>query len=271
MEARPAGALEIAPTLAEAEFNPAKLAAIAGKSEWKRSTTCCCASTIRWWRRAWWRKSVRLATRISDLVQAVKEYTYMDQGAEQEIDIRAGIDNTLVILAHKLRNKSIQVEQEYASGLPKVCAFGAELNQVWTNLIVNAIEAMPVGGRLRIRTCQDPRDVVVEIEDNGSGIPPDVLPHIFEPFFTTKGVGEGTGLGLDTVMRIIRRHRGEIRVQSQPGATTFRVGIPKLAAAMGIAAIFLSRGSQKQTRSPKPPGDPQPAAVSGAAQAFSSH
>ncbi len=223
---------KIAPTLAEAEFNPAKLAAIAGKVGMEAlhdvllriNYSLVAARMVEEIRQA--------ATRISDLVQAVKEYTYMDQGAEQEIDIRAGIDNTLVILAHKLRNKSIQVEQEYASGLPKVCAFGAELNQVWTNLIVNAIEAMPVGGRLRIRTCQDPRDVVVEIEDNGSGIPPDVLPHIFEPFFTTKGVGEGTGLGLDTVMRIIRRHRGEIRVQSQPGATTFRVGIPKLAAAM---------------------------------------
>lgn len=167
------------------------------------------------------------ATRISDLVQAVKEYTYMDQGAEQEIDIHAGIDSTLTILAYKLRNKSIQVEREYESGLPKICAFGAELNQVWTNLIVNAIDAMPDRGRLRIRTYQDPRDIVVEVEDNGYGIAPEVLPHIFEPFFTTKGVGEGTGLGLDTAMRIIRKHRGEIRVQSKPGATVFLIGIPK--------------------------------------------
>ena len=111
--------------------------------------------------------------------------------------------------------------------LPKICAYGVELNQVWTNLIVNAIEAMAEGGELRIRTCQDPRDVVVEIQDNGAGIPPDVLPHIFEPFFTTKGVGEGTGLGLDISMRVVRKHRGEIRVQSKPGATTFRVSIPK--------------------------------------------
>jgi signal transduction histidine kinase len=167
------------------------------------------------------------ATRIFDLVRAVKEYTYMDQAAEKEIDIHAGIESTLTILAFKLRSKSIQVEREYDPDLPKICAYGVELNQVWTNLIVNAIEAMPEGGQLRIRTCQDPRDVVVEIHDSGSGIPPDVLSHIFEPFFTTKGVGEGTGLGLDISMRVVRKHRGEIRVQSKPGATTFRVGIPK--------------------------------------------
>ena len=150
----------------------------------------------------------------------------MDQGAEQEIDIHAGIESTLTILAYKLRGKSIEVEREYDTRLPKICAYGAELNQVWTNLIANAIDALPEGGRLRIRTFQDLHDVVVEVQDNGHGIAADVLPHIFEPFFTTKGVGEGTGLGLDTAMRVIRKHRGEIRVQSKPGATTFRVGIP---------------------------------------------
>jgi signal transduction histidine kinase len=167
------------------------------------------------------------ATRIFELVRAVKEYTYMDQAAEQEIDIHAGIESTLTILAFKLRTRSIQVEREYDRSITKICAYGAELNQVWTNLIVNAIEAMPDGGRLRIRTCQDSREVVVEIHDNGTGIPPEVLPHIFEPFFTTKGVGEGTGLGLDISMRVVRRHRGDIQVGSTPGATTFRVSIPK--------------------------------------------
>jgi signal transduction histidine kinase len=175
------------------------------------------------------------ATRISELVQAIKEYTYMDQGAEQELDIHAGIESTLTILAYKLRGKSIQVEREYDTRLPKICAFGAELNQVWTNLIANAIDAMPDGGRLRIRTFQDLHDVVVEVQDNGHGIAPDVLPHIFEPFFTTKGVGEGTGLGLDTALRVIRKHRGDIRVQSKPGATTFRVGIPTAVAAQKTA------------------------------------
>jgi signal transduction histidine kinase len=170
------------------------------------------------------------AARISDLVAAIKQYTYMDQGAEQEIDIHSGIESTLTILAHKLKGKAIQVEREYDNTLPRICAYGAELNQVWTNLIVNAIDAMPEGGHLRIRTFQDLHDVLVEIEDDGSGIAADVLPHIFEPFFTTKGVGEGTGLGLDTSMRVIRKHRGDITVRSKPGVTIFRVGIPKPAA-----------------------------------------
>jgi signal transduction histidine kinase len=221
---------KIAPTLVEAEFDPAKLTSIAEKVGadalhdvlLRINYSLMAARMVEEIRHG--------ATRISDLVGAVKQYTYMDQGTEQEIDIHAGLDSTLTILAYKLRGKSIEVEREYDSRLPKICAYGAELNQVWTNLIVNAIEAMPEGGRLRIRTYQDLHDTVVEIEDNGSGIPADVLPHIFEPFFTTKGVGDGTGLGLDTAMRVIRRHRGEIRVQSKPGATTFRVGIPKPAA-----------------------------------------
>jgi len=167
------------------------------------------------------------ATRIFELVRAVKEYTYMDQAAEQEVDIHAGIESILTILACKLRSKSIQVERAYDPTVTKICAYGVELNQVWTNLIVNAIEAMPEAGQLRIRTCQDPRDVVVEVQDNGSGIPANVLPHIFEPFSATKGVGEGTGLGLDISMRVVRKHRREIRVQSRPGATIFRVSIPK--------------------------------------------
>ena len=177
------------------------------------------------------------ATRISDLVAAVKQYTYMDQGSEQEIDIHSGIESTLTILAHKLRGKSIQVEREFDYGLPKICAYGAELNQVWTNLIVNAIDAMAEGGRLRVRTFQHLDDVVVEVEDNGSGISSDALPHIFEPFFTTKGVGEGTGLGLDTALRVIRKHRGEIRVQSKPGATTFRVSIPTVTTGASTAGL----------------------------------
>ncbi|PWT97939.1 MAG: hypothetical protein C5B51_30320 [Terriglobia bacterium] len=181
------------------------------------------------------------ATRISDLVAAVKQYTYMDQGAEQEIDIHSGIESTLTILAHKLRGKSIQVEREFDHGLPRICAFGAELNQVWTNLIANAIDAMGEGGRLQIRTFQNLDDVVVEVEDNGTGISSDALPHIFEPFFTTKGVGEGTGLGLDTAMRVIRKHRGEIRVQSKPGATTFRVSIPRIS--RGATTAGLARTS----------------------------
>jgi signal transduction histidine kinase len=172
------------------------------------------------------------ASRIFELVQAVKEYTYMDQAPEQEIDIHAGLESTLTILAYKLRKKSIHVERNFDRSIPKICAFGVELNQVWTNLIVNAIDAMEDGGTLKLTTCQDPFDVVVEVQDNGSGIAPDVLSRIFDPFFTTKAVGEGTGLGLDTAMRVIKKHRGEIDVKSLPGETVFRVSIPKAKSAV---------------------------------------
>jgi len=167
------------------------------------------------------------ASRIFELVQAVKEYTYMDQAPEQEIDIHAGLESTLTILAYKLRKKSIRVERNFDRSIPKICAFGVELNQVWTNLIVNAIDAMKDGGELKLTTTQDPFDVVVEVQDNGSGIEPDVQSRIFDPFFTTKAVGEGTGLGLDTSLRVIKKHHGEIEVRSAPGETVFRVIIPK--------------------------------------------
>jgi signal transduction histidine kinase len=172
------------------------------------------------------------ASRIFELVQAVKEYTYMDRAAEQEIDIHAGLESTLTILAYQLRKKSIHVERNFDRSIPKICAFGVELNQVWTNLIMNAVDAMKDAGELKLRTCQDALDVVVEVEDNGSGIPADVLPRIFDPFFTTKGVGEGTGLGLDTAMRVIKKHRGEIDVKSMPGETVFRISIPKARSAV---------------------------------------
>jgi signal transduction histidine kinase len=167
------------------------------------------------------------AARIFELVQAVKEYTYMDQAAEQEIDIHAGLESTLTILAYKLRKKSIHVERTFDRSIPKVCAYGVELNQVWTNLIVNAIDAMKDGGELKLTTSHNAFDVVVEVQDNGSGIEPDVQSRIFDPFFTTKAVGEGTGLGLDTSMRVIKKHHGEIEVRSVPGETVFRVAIPK--------------------------------------------
>jgi signal transduction histidine kinase len=228
---------KIAPTLVEAEFDCRKLTSIAeavGADALHDVLLRINYSSVA----ARMVEEIRQgATRISDLVAAVKQYTYMDQGAEQEIDIHSGIESTLTILAHKLRGKSIEVEREFDQRLPRICAYGAELNQVWTNLIVNAIDAMAEGGHLRVRTFQHFDDVVVEVEDNGSGIPSDALPHIFEPFFTTKEVGEGTGLGLDTAMRVIRKHRGEISVQSKPGATTFRVSIPTIAREAGTAGL----------------------------------
>jgi hypothetical protein len=144
----------------------------------------------------------------------------MDQAAMKEVDLHQGLENTLTILHHQIKN-GITVVRDYDQSMPRICAFGGELNQIWTNLMANAIEAMHGKGELRVRTARELDRVLVEIGDNGPGIPPEVLPRIFEPFFTTKGVGEGTGLGLDTVGRIIRNHHGEIRVSSHPGDTRF--------------------------------------------------
>ena len=150
----------------------------------------------------------------------------MDQAPLQEVDVHAGLDNTLIMMGYKLRKAKIEVTRSYAPDLPTVCAYGSELNQVWTNLIDNAVDAMRGQGQLQVRTYRDDDCVVVEIADNGPGIPSDVKPHIFEPFFTTKGVGEGTGLGLDTVQRIVKKHQGTIQVSSQPGDTRFQVFLP---------------------------------------------
>ena len=165
-------------------------------------------------------------TRISELVKAIKEYSYMDQASVQELDIHKGLDNTLLILKYKLRKKDITVTRDYAESLPLIKAYGSELNQVWTNLIVNAVDAMSTGGKLKVRTKREPTDILVEIRDNGAGIPASVRSRIFEPFFTTKAVGEGTGLGLDTVARIVRKHRGNVRFESKPGDTCFQVRLP---------------------------------------------
>ena len=165
-------------------------------------------------------------TRISELVGAIKEYSYMDQASVQQLDVHKGLDNTLLILKYKLKKKDITVTRDYAESLPLIKAYGSELNQVWTNLIVNAVDAMSQGGKLKVRTKREPTDILVEIRDNGAGIPADVRSRIFEPFFTTKPVGDGTGLGLDTVARIVRKHRGNVRFESKPGDTCFQVRLP---------------------------------------------
>jgi signal transduction histidine kinase len=164
-------------------------------------------------------------SRISDLVGAIKEYTYMDQAPVQNVDIVKGLETTLTILNHKLK-QGVVVHRNYEPVPLLVNSFGSELNQVWTNIIDNAIDAMHGKGELRVRTYRDEGCVVVEIRDNGPGVPLEVQPHIFEPFFTTKGVGEGTGLGLDTVQRIVKKHRGNIQVSSEPGDTRFQVWLP---------------------------------------------
>jgi signal transduction histidine kinase len=164
-------------------------------------------------------------SRIAELVRAIKQYSYMDQSPEQEIDIHEGLESTLIMLHHRLKY-GISVERQYDRSIPKVCANGGELNQIWTNLIDNAIDAMNSKGELVVRTAAEYGRVVVEIRDSGPGIPPEIKDRIFEPFFTTKPVGEGTGLGLDAVYRIVERHHGEIRVDSQPGKTSFFVRLP---------------------------------------------
>jgi len=164
-------------------------------------------------------------SRISDLVGAIKEYTHMDQAPVQNVDVVKSLETTLTILNHKLK-QGVVVQRDYQPVPLLVNSFGSELNQVWTNIIDNAIDAMHGKGELRIRTYRDDGCVVVEIGDNGPGIPDEVQPHIFEPFFTTKGVGEGTGLGLDTVQRIVKKHRGNVQVSSKPGDTRFQVWLP---------------------------------------------
>jgi signal transduction histidine kinase len=165
------------------------------------------------------------SARISDLIKAIKEYSYMDQGPMQEVDIERGLETTLTIMNHKLK-RGITVIRDYTANLPKVMSSGSELNQVWTNLIDNAADAMNGNGKLTIRTARENDFVLVEIADNGSGIPPEKISRIFDPFFTTKGVGEGTGLGLDVVNRIIKNIGGQISVTSVRGDTRFQVRIP---------------------------------------------
>ena len=163
--------------------------------------------------------------RISDLVRAIKEYSYMDQAPLQEVDIHQGLDNTLLIFGHRLKG-DMRLVRNYTSDLPRICAYGGELNQVWTNLIDNALDAMGTEGELRVRTVRDLDGILVEIGDTGPGIPKEIQARIFDPFFTTKGVGDGTGLGLDMTCRIIRNHHGTINVESKPGDTRFQVRLP---------------------------------------------
>jgi signal transduction histidine kinase len=166
--------------------------------------------------------------RISHLVAAARQYSQMDRAPHQEIDVRDGLKSTLIMLSHKINERrNITVVKDFDETLPMIPAHPAELNQVWTNLIDNAIYAMPDGGTLTIRTSRDDGWVLVEICDTGTGIPAEMQQKIFEPFFTTKPVGEGTGLGLDISYRVIaQRHGGDLRVKSRPGDTRFQVRLP---------------------------------------------
>jgi PAS domain S-box-containing protein len=161
--------------------------------------------------------------RVTEIVRALKSYTYMDQAPIQSVDVREGLDNTLIILRNKLKD-GVVVRREYAGDLPAIQAYGSELNQVWTNLIDNAIDAMEGRGTLTVRARLEDSWVVVEIEDDGPGVPEEIRNRIFDPFFTTKPPGEGTGLGLNISHNIIvQKHRGRISVTSGPGSTCFSV------------------------------------------------
>ena len=163
--------------------------------------------------------------RISEIVKSLKSYVYLDQAPVQAVDIHEGLNNTLVMLRHKLK-EGIEVKRHYAEGIPQIQAYGSELNQVWTNIIDNAIDAMNGKGVINISTRQNGDWVIVDLEDNGPGIPEDIQEEIFSPFFTTKAVGKGTGLGLNISYKIIEKHSGDVKVFSKPGKTRFQVSLP---------------------------------------------
>jgi signal transduction histidine kinase len=164
--------------------------------------------------------------RISKLIDAVKQYSFMDQAPRGDVDVNEGIESTLTILGHKLKQGTVVVERDLDPELPRIEAHGSELNQLWTNLLDNAIDAVEGNGTIRVTSRRDVDRVVVEIADDGPGIPDEALARIFEPFFTTKEVGKGTGLGLDIAQRIVIKHRGELAVDSRPGETRFTVRLP---------------------------------------------
>jgi signal transduction histidine kinase len=174
--------------------------------------------------------------RMSKLVAAIKSYAYMDRGGLVEVDLHEGLDTTLMVLGHKLKRTRIRVVRGYDRELPRLTVHGAELNQVWTNLLANAIDALGEQGTITITTRQDDGCAEVDIADDGPGVPAEIQDRVFEPFFTTKDVGSGTGLGLDTSRRIIaERHRGSLTLESAPGHTVFRVRLPIAAPATTAA------------------------------------
>jgi signal transduction histidine kinase len=217
----------LAPTLVAGGVTPERLDELAATMgaerlgdtvEWLASTLAASALL---------REVVQSADRISFLVQSIKQHSHMDQAPElREMDLHAGLESTLTLLHHKLKH-GVEVVREYDHSLPRACVFPGELNQVWTNLIDNAVDAMGGKGRLVIRTSRAGDHARVEIADDGPGIPPELRAKIWEPFFTTKDVGEGSGLGLDIARRIVeRRHGGTIRLDSAPGDTRFLITLP---------------------------------------------
>ncbi|HEX9015099.1 MAG TPA: ATP-binding protein [Chloroflexota bacterium] len=228
---------EVAPTLVDLGYGVSDLEALAGEF-----TSGQLPSVVEWLSSAHATYSLldeirEGAGRISEIVKALKAYTYMDQAPVQHVDLKEGIESTLVILRSKLKS-GVTVHREYAPELPRIEAHGSELNQVWTNLIDNAIDAMKGRGEITVRTRHDGDWAIVEIEDNGPGIPEEIQSRVFDPFFTTKAPGEGTGMGLNIVHNIVQKHRGRIDLDSRPGKTRFVVRLPIAAvpAADGVEA-----------------------------------
>ncbi len=164
--------------------------------------------------------------RISQLVQSVRQYSYLDQTPRQEVDVHDGLESTLAILAHKISERGVEIVREYDRSLPQIDAHAPELNQVWTNLIDNAVAAARENGRVTIRTSRSGEFLSVEIEDDGEGIPPEIAERVFDALFTTKEPGEGTGLGLDIARRIVVRHRGDLRLKQVDSGACFQVLLP---------------------------------------------
>ncbi len=217
----------LAATFAETGFDGARLDAIAAR------VPAAALGDVLVWLEAYFDADRTLAEishaagRISELVSSVKSYSHMDRGHDrQPTDVHAGLDNTLTMLGHDVNKKRIRLERRYDPALPRIEAFPGDLNQVWTNLLDNAFDAVAENGCVTIETARDGGMIEVRIVDDGPGIPPDVSAHIFEPFFTTKSSEEGTGLGLDIVQRIVRFHQGQVRVESKPGRTAFIVRLP---------------------------------------------
>ena len=219
-------AWELAPSLVTAGIEPSQLEELASQMEPEAFTEALVWLEATLTMNGLVNEVEQSTSRISDLVGAIKNYTYMDRAELQEIDLHEGLDNTLKILHHKIKY-GVTVHKDYGTNIPKLSAYGSELNQVWTNLIDNAIDAMDGKGDLTLHTSIEDNCVLIEIIDSGSGIPSELQPRIFEPFFTSKGVGKGSGLGLDISRRIIvQKHQGNIRFESQPGKTNFQVRLP---------------------------------------------
>ena len=217
---------DLAPALVDLEFSVDKVVELSGQFEFNELEDILRWIVALYQAHSLLREIGQGAGRISEIVKALKNYSYLDQAPIQSVDIHKGLNNTLVILRHKLK-QGIEVKRNYTADLPEIEGYGSELNQVWTNILDNAIDALDEEGMITISTRQQGKHVIVEIEDNGPGVPEEIQPRIFDAFFTTKPPGKGTGLGLNISYNIVvDKHRGDIRLHSQPGSTCFQVWLP---------------------------------------------